>query len=110
MKSKPTKRDIMIVEHFVKVEARKALTEASPVEFSTFPKDKQKIVNNIAKHFEATIVNKSAFDGIHGLVISFQNKRMTYGVRFDANDLKFLAQTGIRWIEPESNGSFTIGL
>lgn len=105
-----TSEQSILIENYVRSKVRKMLNEASPVDFKSFPKDKQQIVYNIAKHFEANINSKDAFEGIHGLIVGLTKKQIQQGSRMDVDDLKFLAQSGIRWIEPENNGKFTIGL
>jgi len=99
------KSNSMKVKNIIK----RQLVEASPVSFKEFPEDKKKIVNAIAKEFNATIQTKNAYEGIHGYIIDLKSNYQ-YGHRIDAQQLKFLASSKIRWIELGDDNTFTIGL
>ena len=99
------------LRQMIREEYRRVLTEASEIEFSELPRDKQRSAQELMKVFRASKPDQ-VFDGIHGFIITFTGKVPgADGVRLNDKDLKALANNkDFRWIDIYSNTKFAIGL
>lgn len=79
------------------------LDEASPVEFSEIPEDRQKLV--MALVGKNDVDNHDYFDGIHGIIVQLQGKFGTNSFRVKKQDLKkIMSDKNVRWVDISAIG------
>jgi hypothetical protein len=79
------------------------LNEASPVEFSEIPEDRQKLV--MALVGKNDVDNHAYFDGIHGIIVHLKGKYGTDSYRVKKQDLKkIMSDKNVRWVDISAIG------
>ena len=77
------------------------LREATEVELSDLPPQKQKVAKEVAKILKADIMQ--IWDGIHGVIISLKSRQEIGGMRVGVGALSSLSRK-VRWIQGTRDG------
>ena len=81
------------------------MNEASPISVEELPPDKQKLVKDIFKGTTYDFSKQTAFDGIHGQIVTFRDQFGTPSVRLNKKALqKILKDKNVRWVDVSSIG------
>ena len=84
------------------------LEEASEVGIESLTPEQRKQIKKIEKTTQSK--SHTYFKGIHGVITYFEMRSPYPSTRFDADALKKVLATGIRWLEGGKQGEFVIGM